>query len=195
MSDKDIYQAPRRDTQHFAKVLILTADKTEDLELFYPYYRFLEEGFDVQVATPNGGAFEGKKGLGLKESAKIPEMKADDFDLLFIPGGKAPEALKKNSDAISLVQDFSKNGKPVAAICHGGQLLAAADVIRNRRIAAWPDCQKEIEDAGAEFVDQQCVQDGLFITARMPADLPAFTHALVAMLTRKSAHNHAKQAA
>ena len=187
MSDKDIYKAQPRKTDHFAKVLILTADKTEDLEFFYPYYSFLEEGFEVQVVTPNGGAFEGKKGLGLKETSKIPDVNAKDFDLLFIPGGKAPEALKVNADAISLVQDFAKQDKPIAAICHGPQVLAAADVIRNRRIAAWPECQKEMEAAGATFVDQECVQDGLFITARMPADLPAFTHAVRSMINRKSA--------
>lgn len=195
MTEKDIYSARARKTDHFAKVLILTADKTEDLEFFYPYYRFLEEGFDVTVATPNGGAFEGKKGLGLKETSKLADVEAAGFDMLFVPGGKAPEALKVNSDAISLVRDFAQGNKPIAAICHGPQVLAAADVIRNRRIAAWPECQKEVEDAGATFENQETVQDGLFITARWPADLPAFTHAAVAMLNRKSAPNHQRQAA
>lgn len=195
MSEKDLYKAQPRKTDHFAKVLILTADKTEDLEFFYPYYRFLEEGLDVTVTTPNGGAFEGKKGLGLKETVRLANIEASDFDLLFIPGGKAPEALKNNADAISLVQDFVKNNKPVAAICHGPQMLAAADVIRNRRIAAWPECQKEVEEAGASYVNQECVQDGLFISGRWPADLPAFTHAVISMINRKSAHNHQRQAA
>lgn len=195
MTDRDLYKPSPRKTGHYAKVLILTADKTEDLEVFYPYYRFLEEGFDVEIATPNGGAFEGKEGLGLKDSRKLAEVEASGFDLLFIPGGKAPEALKKNADAISLVQEFVNTGKPVAAICHGPQVLAAADVIRNRRIAAWPECREEVEQAGAEFIDQECVQDGLFITARWPADLPAFTHAVLSMVNRKSAHNHNREAA
>lgn len=194
-SSKDLYKPEPRKTEHFARVLIMTADKTEDLEFFYPYYRFLEEGFTVDIATPKGGAFEGKKGIGLKDSLKLSAINASDYDLLYIPGGKAPEALKKNDEALAIVRAFVDSSRPVAAICHGPQVLAAADVIRNRRIAAWPEVQEEVRDAGAAYIDQEAVQDGLFITARWPSDLPAFTHAVLLMVNRKSAHNHISKAA
>ncbi len=188
----DIYKTEPRQTGRDMSVLIITADNTEDLEFFYPYYRMKEEGFRVDVCTPNGGAFKGKSGLGLKDSLKIADVEAANYDMLFIPGGKAPEALKKITDAVSLVQDFVNAQKPVTAICHGPQLLAAADVVRNRRIAAWPECEGEVTKAGATFVDQECVQDGMFVTARWPADLPAFTHAVIQMAGRGHA---AKKAA
>lgn len=191
----DLYKPDERKGEHFAKVLIVTADKTEDLEFFYPYYRFIEDGMSVDVATPSGGKFEAKQGLGLKETKKLSDVRADDYDLLFIPGGKAPEELKKNADALKLVQAFAGSNKPIAAICHGPQVLAAADVIGNRRIAAWPEVLKELVNAGATYVDQETVQDGLFITARWPADLPAFTHAVLQMVNRKSAKNHVREAA
>lgn len=192
---KDIYASAPRQTDHRARVLILTADKTEDLEFFYPYYRFLEEGYAVDVATPKGGSFKGKEGLGLQATKKISDIQASQYDFLFIPGGKAPEALKKEDTAIEIVKSFASSNKPIAAICHGPQVLAAADVIRRMRIAAWPDVQKEVEAAGAEYCNQETVQDGLFITARWPADLPAFTHSVVQMVNHRIAHNNKAKAA
>ncbi len=154
-------------------ILIVTADKTEDLEFFYPYYRFIEAGFRVDVATPDGGAFKGKQGLGLKQTRKLAEVSAENYDLLYIPGGKAPAELKDNQEALALVKNFVRSGKPVAAVCHGPQLLAAADVIRGRRIAAWPEVKDEVIAAGATYVDSETVQDGPFTTARWPGDLPS----------------------
>lgn len=192
---QDIYASQPRHTDHHARVLILTADKTEDLEFFYPYYRFLEEGYAVDVATPKGGAFKGKEGLGLQETLKLSDIQSAQYDLLFIPGGKAPEALKKEDEAVALVKSFADSNKPIAAICHGPQLLAKADVIRRMRIAAWPDVQKEVEEAGAEYCDQESVQDGMFITSRWPGDLPAFTHALIQMVNHRGARNNPAKAA
>jgi len=154
-------------------ILIVTANKTEDLEFFYPYYRFIEAGFKVDVATPDGGEFAAKHGLGLKQTRKLSEVKSADYQMLYIPGGKAPAELKENKAAIEITQQFMKEGKPIAAICHGPQLLAAAGVIKGRRIAAWPEVENELKEAGAQFANEETVADGPFITARWPADLPA----------------------
>lgn len=154
-------------------VLILTADDVQDLEFFYPLYRFTEEGCKVDVATPEGGELKGKYGLKLKETKAVKDIDAGIYDLLYIPGGKAPEALRENAEVIALVKSFVQSGKPVSAICHGPQVLASADVIRGRRIAAWPQVQPEVEEAGATYISEPAVRDGQFITARWPGDLPA----------------------
>jgi protease I len=169
---EDIYQPQLQQPIGKTSILILTADNTEDLEFFYPYYRFIEAGFTVDVATPDG-KFKGKQGLGLKETKKISDIHDASYDLLYIPGGKAPAKLKGNEDALNLVKQFAVANKPIAAICHGPQLLAAANVIEGCRIAAWPEVKDELAKAGATFANEETVVDGQFITARWPADLPS----------------------
>jgi len=181
---KDVYRSDHQNETAPRAILILTADKTEDLEFFYPYYRFLEAGFRVDVATPEGGEFKGKQGLGLKQTKKIKDMKADDYVLLYIPGGKAPAELKNNLDAINLVRKFCIGKKPVAAICHGPQLLAAAHVIDGRKLTAWPEVKDEVVVASGIYVDQETVTDGPFTTARWPGDLPAHLKQVLKELER-----------
>ncbi len=191
----DIYQPQALIRTSEKSVLIVTANKTEDLEFFYPYYRFIEEGYRVDVATPDGGEFKGKHELGLKESLRISDVAADSYDLLYIPGGKAPAKLKDSDDAVAIVQEFADAGKTIAAICHGPQLLAEADVIEGVTISAWPECQAEVEDAGAHFVSQEACVDGQFITGRWPADLPAFTAKVLEALGTESTSLSATYAA
>jgi protease I len=173
-SEKDTYKAaptPERLKKNI-RVAIITADKTQDLEFFYPYYRLNEEGYDVDVITPKGGAFEGKQGMGLKETKPIIQARAGDYSLIYIPGGKAPEELRKNDEVLRFVKEFASTGKPIAAICHGPQVLISADLVRGKRMASWPEVAKELEEAGAIFVDEALVEDGQFITGRQPGDLP-----------------------
>jgi protease I len=170
----DILAAPQQDMGE-KSILIMTADDTEDIEFLYPYYRFIEEGYNVDVATPEGYPFKGKRGYTFTETKKISDAVTTDYDLLYIPGGKAPAALAKNEDALNLVQEFALDGKPIAALCHGPQVLAAAKVISGVKIAAWPEIANEVTQAGASFVSDAAVVDGLFITGRWPADLPDFT--------------------
>lgn len=167
-------------------ILIMTADKTEDLEFFYPYYRFIEAGYRVDVATPHGGSFKAKQGLGLKETMALDEVDAEDYALLYIPGGKAPSELMENDMAVDLVQQFMADGKPIAAICHGPQVLAAANVVRGYRIAAWPEVEDEVREAGGTYVNAETVADGPFITARWPADLPSHLKQTLAILGRRA---------
>ncbi len=180
----DIFTATSQNNNAKTRVLIVTADGTEDTEFFYPYYRFLEEGFAVDVATPHG-AFKGKNGSGLKKTNGLDEVKESDYALLYIPGGKAPEALKDEAKAVELVQAFAAGGKPIASICHGPQLLAEADVIKDKAIAGWPEIEDEVKEAGATFLNEETVEDGSFITARWPGDLPKFTAVVLAQLSGK----------
>lgn len=163
-------------------ILIITADDTEDLEFFYPYYRFIEAGCNVDVATPDGGEFHGKNKIGLQNSKKIEDISASGYQLLYIPGGKAPEELKKNEHVLSIVRQFVSSGRPIAAICHGPQVLAAAGVLQGHRVSAWPGVQSEVEQAGAIYVAQECLKDGPFITGRWPGDLPAFTKKVLELI-------------
>lgn len=180
----DIFIATSQNKDAKTRILIVTADGTEDTEFFYPYYRFIEEGYAVDVATPHG-AFKGKNGSGLKKTKGLDDVKESDYVLLYIPGGKAPEALKGEPRAVELVKSFVENGKPVAAICHGPQLLAKADVIKDKAIAGYPEIEDEVKEAGATFMNEETLEDGLFTTGRWPGDLPKFTKAVLQRLSGK----------
>lgn len=153
------------------KILIITADNTEDMEFFYPFYRLTEEGYTVDVATMDGKSFKGKKGYEFKQTKSINEVRENDYALLYIPGGKAPAALREDEKVIQLVKAFARSGKPIAAICHGPQLLVTADVIRGKKLSGYPGIKDEIEEAGATFSDEALAIDGQFITSRLPGDL------------------------
>jgi protease I len=178
----DIYTPETQNRDADVRVLVLTGDDVEDLEFFYPYYRFLEAGFAVDVVTPDGGKFKGKHGLELRNSRKVTEVDPLEYDLLYIPGGKAPAKLRKNDDVLALVRQFVNGGKTVSTICHGPQILAAADVIGGRQIAAWPDVEEEITDASGVYVNQETVVDDQFISGRWPADLPALMAKTLAII-------------
>ena len=94
-----------------------------------------------------------------------------DYVLLYLPGGKAPAELRKNDQVIAFIKQFAASGRPIAAICHGPQLLVTADLVRGKQLAAYPGIREEIEKAGATFIDEALVEDGPFITARLPGDL------------------------
>lgn len=167
------------------KVAILTTDNTEDLEFFYPYYRLNEAGYQVDVITPEGNPFKAKHGYEFNETKSLSEVRAEDYELLYIPGGKAPAKLREDGQVLTFVREFALRQRPLAAICHGAQLLATADLIGGKRIAAWPEIRGEIEEAGGIFVDEALVIDDQFITARMPGDLHRHMHGIINTLEGK----------
>ena len=169
------------------KILIITADKTEDLEFFYPYYRLTEEGYTVDVATPKGGKFEAKHGIGLNETLRIQDCKPSDYVLLYIPGGKAPEELRNDDNVIKFVKHFAASGKPIAAICHGPQVLITAGLVKNLKLATWPEIREELEKAGATYIDEALVEDKQYITARKPGDLHRHMYGVLQALKGKVA--------
>lgn len=192
-NEKDTYKAaptPERLKKN-QRVLIMTADDTQDLEFFYPYYRLHEEGYDVDVATPEGGSFKGKMGMGLQETKAIKEVRPADYAMLYIPGGKAPATLRKDEAVLQFVKQFAQSGKPIAAICHGPQVLISAGVVSGKKIAAYQEVAKELEEAGARFSDEALAIDGQFITARIPGDLPRHLCGVMDVLQGKSAHQSA----
>ena len=163
-------------------VLIITGNDAEDLEFFYPYYRLVEEGVRVDVATPDGGELKCKHGEKLSQTLSVDKIDISAYAMLYLPGGKAPASLRKDQGVMALVERFVASGKPIAAICHGPQLLVSANAVRGKRLAAWPEVGKEITDAGGIYVNEATVRDGQFITARWPGDLPSHMRAVMAVL-------------
>ncbi len=165
--------AIRKTGEPAGRIAILTADRVEDVEFFYPYYRFTEAGYDVDVLAPGGAEVNGYKGLALRTGVQqIVGTDATDYDALFIPGGLAPSQLRELPEALAFVSDFAATGRLVGAVCHGPQVLISAGLAEGRRMTSWKDVAPEVRAAGAEYVDEPVVEDGQFITARKPGDMP-----------------------
>ncbi len=151
------------------KGLILAEDGFEDLELFYPYYRLKEEGVEMFIASSKD-ELTGKRGYTIKIDLKYGEVEPSEYNLLVIPGGKSPERVRLNENALKIVKYFFSENKPVAIICHGVQVLISAGVVKGRKIACWYGVKDDLIAAGGEFVDGVAV-DGNLVSARHPGDL------------------------
>jgi len=164
------------------RALVVSADHFEDSELLYPFYRLQEEGLDVEVASIARGKINGKHGYEVVVNKALRDVNPDDYDLLVLPGGKAPAALRKDAAAIAIAQAFMRSGKPVAAICHGPQILVTADVLQGRHATCYRSVAEELSAAGAIYEDSEVVVDGTLVTSRQPSDLPAFMREVVGLL-------------
>lgn len=170
-----------------ARILILATDGFEQAELFSPREALMDAGAKVTLASmaldPIQGMLHADKGLTITPDTTIDLVEADDFDALVLPGGLAnPDALRLEPQAIALIQAFFDADKTVAAICHAPWLLIEADVVDGRQITSWPSLRTDLENAGADYVDQEVVIDGNLVTSRKPDDLPAFNAALIEMI-------------
>lgn len=164
------------------KILILSADNFEDSELLVPYYRFLEEGFQVEIASMKKETITGKHGYEVAVDKTLEEVEPDRYDLLLLPGGKAPKTLRNQRAAQEIARKFFAAGKPVAAICHGPQVLVSAGLLNGRKATCYRTVAAELEEAGAQHLNREVVVDGNLVTARQPADIPAFMREIMKML-------------
>ncbi len=167
------------------KVLLISADNFEDTELLVPFYRFREEGMEVDVASMKRGPFQGKHGYEVDAVKSLDEIDPDEYDLLFLPGGKAPGAIRKEQKALDIARSFFGKNKPVAAICHGPQTLITAGLMKSRRATCYRSVAQEMKDAGALYEDSEVVVDRNLITSRQPSDLPAFMRELMKLIGEK----------
>jgi protease I len=175
--------------QREIKALILTADKFEDMELFFPYFRLLEEGLEVDIAAPKKGRIEGEHGYDIEVEKTFGDVHPDDYDLLLIPGGSpdgAPSVVRKDARAQAIAKSFFNSNKPVSSICHGPWLLASSGLIKGRRLTGyWHDgVPEDIKKAGGTYEDKEVVVDGNLVTSRYPGDLPAFMRETIRMINR-----------
>jgi protease I len=174
------------------KALILTADKFEDIELFFIVFRLLEDGWQVDVAAPHKRNIAGENGYGLMPRKDFDEVAPDEYGLLVVPGGApdgAPAVVRGSERARDIVRAFFDAGKPVASICHGPGVLVSAGLARGRRLTSfWKDgLPQEIRDAGGHWEDKDVVVDGNLVTARCPTDLPVFMREVM-RLARSTGH-------
>ncbi len=164
------------------KALIISADNFEDTELLVPYYRLKEAGFEVVVASPGPGTIKGKHGYEVTVDETLAQVDPDRYDILLLPGGKAPEAIRKEPGALGIARRFFSRNKPVAAICHGPQILISAGLVNGRRATCYRNVAGEMQEAGALYEDREVVVDGNLVTSRHPADLPAFMREIMKLL-------------
>ena len=167
------------------KILAFIDDIYEDLELLYPKIRLEEEGWQVTVAGPvQGTVYRGKHGYPCPATAAISGVKSADFDALLVPGGFAPDKLRRDPNVLRLTREFDAQEKPIAFICHAGWILISAGILKGRRATSTVGIKDDMANAGATWVDEPLVVDGHLISSRTPADLHVFAKALVDQLAR-----------
>jgi protease I len=162
------------------KVLLLAADQFEDMELLYPLYRLAEEQIAVTVAGLDTQPVTGKKGHGpVPVDTTVDQVAEPDFDALVIPGGFAPDKLRRSAAVLDLVRAFDDSGKPIAFICHAGWVPISARILKGRRATSVGAIKDDMVNAGVDWVDEATVVDGNLISARTPADLGPWMKALL----------------
>lgn len=167
-----------------SRVACIIASDFEDSELAVPVERLKEAGHEVTlIGLEKGQKLEGKKGdVKVTTDASFDDVQAGAFDALLIPGGYSPDQLRNHVEAVRFVQAFAKDHKPIAAICHGPQLLIEAGLVDGRHMTSWGSVRTDLKNAGAVWEDKSVVEDGDFITSRNPGDLEDFSNALLLRL-------------
>lgn len=167
------------------RVACILTDLFEDSEFQKPYEAFGDAGHEVTIVGLRPGEVKGLKGgVTAKVEKTFDEVKADQFDGLFIPGGYSPDRLRAHEQAVQFVRHFTDSSKPVMAICHGPQILITADAVKGRRLTAWKTIQSDLQKLGANTVDEEVVVDGNLVTSRQPDDIPAFIRESLRLLER-----------
>ena len=162
------------------RAVVLAENDYNELELWYPLLRLREAGFEVQVAgTGSDLTYKSKHGLPVDAAASAENVRAQDVDVVVIPGGYAPDRLRRYPAVLKLVREAFEQGKVVAAICHAGWVLASAGIAKGRKLTSVAAIKDDMINAGATWVDQEVVRDGNLITSRQPGDLPAFMEAIL----------------
>lgn len=166
------------------KVAVLAADDYEDLELWYPYYRMKEAGAEVKVVGTSQSAdvVQSKHGYPVEIDLRADEVNPDEFDVVIVPGGWAPDRLRRCEATLNLVKKLFRQSKVIAAICDGGWVLVSADVLKGKRATSVSAIKDDMTNAGANWVDEEVVVDGNLITSRTPVDLPAFAREIIRAL-------------
>lgn len=177
------------------KVAALATDGVEQVELTEPMQALKQAGADVVVVSPKSGQIQGmnhdEKGDKLKVDQTLDTAKPEAFDALLLPGGVAnPDKLRTEKSAVAFVKHFVDGSKPIAAICHGPWTLIEAGGVRGKKMTSWPSLQTDLRNAGADWVDQECVVDTGLVTSRKPDDLKAFNQHMLDLFSQ-GAQRHA----
>ena len=161
------------------RACVLVEQQYQEMEVWYPIYRLREAGCKVTVVGPEAGQnYPSKLGYPCKSEKAAADVRADDFDLLVIPGGFAPDYLRRHEAILKLVSMMAEQGKVVAAICHGPWVLCSTQALKGKKATCFFAIKDDVINAGATYVDAEVVRDGSLITSRKPDDLPAFLRAI-----------------
>ena len=166
------------------RIAVLVDNLYQEMEVWYPFYRFVEAGAEVAAAGARAGeTYTSKFGYPIAASKSYEELKAVDFDGVIIPGGYAPDIIRRYPRACQFVREMDARGKLVAAICHGGWMLASAGILKGRKATCFFAIKDDLVNAGAVYEDAEVVVDRNLVTSRKPDDLPAFCRACISFLT------------
>jgi protease I len=167
------------------RIAILAENMYQEMELWVPYYRLREEGAEVKVVGAGGAkSYTSKHGYPVTVDVQAEQVKAVEFDAVVVPGGYAPDLMRRHAAMVQLVRDAAQQGKVVAAICHAGWMLVSAGILKGRQATSFFSIKDDLVAAGADWKDAEVVVDGNLITSRKPDDLPAFCRAIVGALAK-----------
>lgn len=165
------------------RIAVLAENDYEDLELLYPWLRLIEAGAKVDiVGTGSADSYLSKHGYPIKVDVSADAVKAADYDGVVVPGGFAPDRMRRYPALLKLVRELNAEGKVVAAICHAGWVFVSAGILKGKTVTSTPAIKDDMINAGAAWIDQEVVVDGNMVTSRKPGDLPAFMKAIIAYL-------------
>lgn len=169
-----------------AKVVMLVDHDFEDLELWYPVLRLREDAINVLVAGKmKGETYLGKHGLPVEADIDFKEMLKMDFDGLLVPGGWAPDRLRREEEVLEFTKKMNREKRPIGHICHGGWVLVSADIIRGKTVTSTPAIKDDMVNAGSNWVDEECVVDQNIVSSRRPSDMPVFMVRFIDLLKSK----------
>lgn len=167
------------DVKH-ARVAVLVEQQYQEMEVWYPVYRLREAGCKVALIGPDAATtYPSKLGYPAKSDRAAKDVSADDFDVLVVPGGFAPDYLRRHDTVLRLVRGMAEQGKVIAAICHGPWVLCSTPALKGKRATCFFAIKDDVTNAGAHYVDEEVVRDGNLITSRKPDDLPAFLQTIL----------------
>jgi len=166
------------------RIAILAEDMYEDLELWYPYYRLVEEGAEVKIIGPEAKEYQSKHGYPVQADLSAAEAKAGDFQGIIVPGGFAPDRLRRYPEILDIVREIFKKGGVVASICHGPWVLISANIMNGKQTTGVISLKDDLINAGAIYLDKEVVVDNNLITSRTPQDLPVFLPAIITALKK-----------
>jgi protease I len=165
------------------KVAIMLAEMYQVTEIWYPYYRLKEAGFDCDfVAAEANKEYPSREGYPCRSTVAAGNARIEDYSCMIVPGGFAPDFMRRSDDMIKFANDMVNAGKIIAAICHGAWLLCGTKILKGKTATCFMAIRDDVKNAGAKYVDEECVVDGNLITSRKPDDLPAFCVAILKSL-------------
>lgn len=167
------------------RIVLLVEDRYQVLELWYPLIRLREAGAEVIVAGPErGSVYKSGQGYEITADVSAGSIRIEEYDAIIVPGGYAPDLMRRNPAMVALVRDAYDQGKVVAAICHAGWMLASAGIVRGKRVTSFYSMKDDMINAGAIWLDEPVVCDGRIITSRKPEDLPFFCREIISALSK-----------